>query len=273
MYIRDRNVARWYALSFKQGRPPAIEVAVWEPYIDRLCELFRKHRGITHLMETWGFESFEPNLRQGFGFNGAMRTTRIRSGYVRLKAPLIHAEYATAVSFGVLLGTLSWLHAHAEDLFVKEPAGDPDRLQLMTLECGVVKERSMHAAPLGGWVSPAFADWVDRIHTERSRIPVIEEAMWRAWNAISAYRVRKERGPNPFMGFSSRFGENGSFFLSCLGNACDISTTEWWEREAGMGHELGCHNLDSPIQQLSLLAGLAALHDIADNEIDLRPPS
>ena len=67
--------------------------------------------------------------------------------------------------------------------------------------------------------------------------------------------------------------ENGRFYLRTIGNACDISTLDGEHRQPGEGHELGCHNLDTPIQQLSLLAGLATMHELAQKNIDKRSPA
>ena len=70
--------------------------------------------------------------------------------------------------------------------------------------------------------------------------------------------------------FGAYIGQKGSFSLNTLGNACDVSTMDWWNVEDNRGHRLGCHNLDTTLQQVSLLAGFAALHDMAAKALDPR---
>lgn len=54
--------------------------------------------------------------------------------------------------------------------------------------------------------------------------------------------------------------------LNCPGNACGIHPVIHWE-EGENGYKFSCHNVDTPMQQLTLLAGLATLHDKARQEM------
>jgi hypothetical protein len=56
--------------------------------------------------------------------------------------------------------------------------------------------------------------------------------------------------------------EDTGFHISVPGNACGIDPGYRYF-ENGEGYEFCGHNIDSPIQQISILAGLAVLHDIA----------
>ena len=56
--------------------------------------------------------------------------------------------------------------------------------------------------------------------------------------------------------------KNGRLIMNCPGDACGIHPENWYE-ENDKGYEFNCHNVDSPMQQITLLAGLAALHDEA----------
>lgn len=273
--LKHEDTKRWFALSFEEGKPPAIQVSIWEPCVDRLSEISGMYQEIPEYRKVWGFKAFEPNLRKGFGFDGAMNTVGMNDGYLIIRAPLLPKQSTTtAVSMGILLGILKFYPFVLKDHFKEEALADRRYWQLMELESDVTSDANWHSAPLGGVIAPILADWVESVYKNRPRLEEVEEAMWIAWNAMSDFRVKKEKGsPNPYPHFSSRLGEKGSFFLSCLGNACDISTTDWWDRREGSGHDLGCHNLDTPVQQLSLLAGLAALHDIAAGEIDSRSPA
>lgn len=58
------------------------------------------------------------------------------------------------------------------------------------------------------------------------------------------------------------FAPDGRFSIKCFGDACDLSiypdgahTDDFWQ--------MGCHNIDSPIQLLSLFCGFAKLTELA----------
>ncbi len=61
-------------------------------------------------------------------------------------------------------------------------------------------------------------------------------------------------------------GEKGWLNVQCPGSGCGLCPSHHGI-ERGRGYEFDSHNVDSPIQQLTLLAGLAALHDRARREI------
>lgn len=270
--LKYENSPRWFALSFKGGKRPAIRITVWKNCVDQLTKVLAAHRGVPETIASWGLESWECGEREGFGFDRVVCPKGLQDGYLVLEAALSREKVvATAVSMQYLLNTLQHLPMFCKEILATEFTPDYTRRQLMTLECALLRNMNLSAAPLGGVVAPIFTDWVESI-SARGRLLEVEEAMWLTWNALSEYGVGKEKGPNPFPSFSSRVGEKGSFFISCIGNACDVGTYEWWESESGEGHELACHNLDSPLQQLSLLAGLAKMHDLARRDIDQRPP-
>ena len=202
-----------------------------------------------------------------------MSAAGIENGYLILRAPLLRRQDITAVSFEILLGILYSCSEFVKDFLKEESPSDPNRFQLVELQGFVDIKGGFHAAPLGGTASPALADWVEGVYTNRDRLEEVEEAMFLAWNTMGVFKVRKQKGPNPYGDFRAHFRENGAFFLNCVGNACSLDTMDWWTRGKGEGHDLGCHNLDAPAQQLCLISGLAAMLDIADKEITSKPPA
>jgi len=77
----------------------------------------------------------------------------------------------------------------------------------------------------------------------------------------------KERYLN--FGFKAYMLRKGGVVLDVPGNACGIYNPP--EHDYGLPRKEGCkfecHNVDSPMQQLTLLVGLAMLHDKARKEI------
>lgn len=129
--------------------------------------------------------------------------------------------------------------------------------QLMTLDVATLKGFSGGA--IGGQFSIPLMEWFNACDKKETAI-----RMRRA--AVCAYKKMfimiddfEERD------FRVRVDECG-FILDCPGNSTGVFTGER-NRYVGIGSELICHNLDTPMQQITLLAGLAALHDTAREEI------
>lgn len=54
--------------------------------------------------------------------------------------------------------------------------------------------------------------------------------------------------------------------FSCPGNACGLDPEDYYEKSLDWGYQLVPHNVDSPLQQLTLLAGVAMLYQLARQE-------
>lgn len=97
--------------------------------------------------------------------------------------------------------------------------------------------------------------WSVEIH------PEVVAAMQETWRSVAVGRLKKR---------SSDCGgvvtHNGRFILGCFGDACDLAIypdqlSEW--SPVGEAVQFSCHNLDTAPQQLTLLAGLAKLCELA----------
>lgn len=90
----------------------------------------------------------------------------------------------------------------------------------------------------------------------------VTDAMREVWKVVAQPPLRRYAGHSVFF-----LRDNGSFSLQCFGDACDLSVYPDSIEAGGFNGrgsaELGCHNLDSAPQQLTLLAGLATLSQMA----------
>ncbi|MFH0937031.1 MAG: hypothetical protein V1808_01935 [Candidatus Daviesbacteria bacterium] len=128
--------------------------------------------------------------------------------------------------------------------------------QLLTI--GTITQRGMNGGSLGGEVSSSLRDWLT-FHKGQNTLPEITRAMMLVHDKMFGLTMLD----NYY--FKAVIREDGGLMLDCPGNACGLHP-EQYMRE-GRGYELGCHNVDSPLQQLTLIAGLAALHDKARQEM------
>lgn len=107
--------------------------------------------------------------------------------------------------------------------------------------------------------SVALCDWFRKLGT--GPIPEMVEAMKIAYN-----HTQRIRGSSSVFYFRASIDySNGWLNISCPGNACGLNPWHNAVHNTG-GYEFADHNVDTPFQQLTLLAGLAALHDRARKE-------
>lgn len=137
----------------------------------------------------------------------------------------------------------------------------PDEKQLLILNFYVAK--GMHGGSIGGRFSPHFISKL-KSYGDGAHFDVASEAM------IKVYRhMWKSRRPNKkdydYDKSRTKAWQNlpGNLLLDVPGDACGIHPSPHvYEIRNEEGIEFTCHNVDSPLQQLTLLTGLAAMCDM-----------
>ena len=121
---------------------------------------------------------------------------------------------------------------------------------------------------VGGYVSSEIVEWITRqwqkgpsdkwMHFTQAPEEVTT-AMRQAFSAVvdtDKKRYTKDCGGS--------FTEDGRFILQCFGNACDVAIyPDSFYPDDGHGAQFSCHNLDNAYQQVTLLAGLAKMCELA----------
>lgn len=134
---------------------------------------------------------------------------------------------------------------------------DAPYYQLLTVQ--TITTREMHGGSLGGGISIPMHNWL-RSFDDMCEIPEMLQAMKTAYNQMVGLRDYHKFSFNAYV-------NSGKFITSCPGDACGLHPSNW-HADKDEGYEFDCHNVDSAIQQLTLLAGLVALHDRARKEIN-----
>ena len=131
----------------------------------------------------------------------------------------------------------------------------------MTID--VVTNHGMHGGSLGGEFSIPLCEWLKSFE-ERTQFPEIIEAMQTAEKKMFG-KISKYAG----YGFRAYILHKGGIAIDIPGNATGIYNPpeDYFDPQRKTGCKLKCHNIDTPMQQIALLAGLAALHDRARREI------
>jgi hypothetical protein len=159
---------------------------------------------------------------------------------------------------------------HALLVYETGNARKSNRLQQVDLETSCT--HGMHGHSVGGYISGEMREWLrKRWHKGDSNnwmkwvsVPKdVITAMRQAWTAVSPKDQHKWVSH-----CSGSIAEDGRFILNCMGNACDLAIyPDNLRIDEYHSVRFSCHNLDSARQQLTLLAGLAKLCELARTDI------
>lgn len=137
----------------------------------------------------------------------------------------------------------------------------PCRFPQLILVSTITKQSS-HGGSLDGTYSIPLARWLSSF-SENTGIPEMTEAMVWAWKKMFGKVDEYDRH-----NFYAKVAyKNGWLNVSCSGDRCGLHPADNWGPTSGEGYRFSCHNVDTPAQQLTLLAGLAALCDRARKEL------
>lgn len=278
----------WYELSFREKKPAIILKA----HKDFIKVNWDENHIIKHFKEEFGFKKFVGDFYKRFGFdNGAFMFSRETGDFVELlmKIPKIKREkgsclYCKGSGQGDFLDgkclncngsgkdwEYDWPRAYAISASFNvffQLAGLPDKdtssslYQLLTVHTHTSK--GMHGGSLWGEYSIPLVRWLASFE-QRTTIPQMVQAMKMTYRMIHDELIEFDE----YYFKASVDYENGWLNISCPGDACGLypGRNAGYGIQRGFGYEFSCHNVDSPMQQLVLLAGLAALHDRAREEI------
>ena len=129
--------------------------------------------------------------------------------------------------------------------------------QLMTIH--TVTIQSLHGGSIGGEYGEDIVTFLRQGPT--SMISEMVEAMRGVW-------LKMEGKIPSFYDYEFKAytqGSDGWLNTSCPGNACGLHPSHGSIGRHG-GYEFSCHNADNMIQQLAMLASLAALQDLVRNQ-------
>jgi hypothetical protein len=264
------NTAKLYELSFvapyrKLRKHPQLVFALHVKHLPKIVELLEKlvERYEAHAREYCPeytrlhspIPDLFGNIEFGYG-RCASITTRDEEMLVHVNLHGGPRLRASTLTIHVLLLVFCVL---VED---KTPSNQSQQIDIQT--------RADHAAEVyghavSGYVSPSMRRWLLR-HVARAKehsyapLPqAVADAMYVTWKAVSG--AEKMPPKNMFYGSIT---SDGRFSLNCPGNACDLAI--YPDQVYGgidTSVRFSCHNLDEAHQQLTLLAGLAKLCELA----------
>ncbi len=269
------NDTRVYDLSFvspargKRSKPQivfSINKDHFEVISQRLARLCEVESG--KVEPYFGFKkSFSPLTTDWFGYSefgfGNCGFCTEENGEVQLRIKLSEAGvYDAALTINFLVSAL--FLAPEDGKYIS------NQLQQVDLLTNCDNHRVQgYGHAVRGYVSSRILDWLRKKAkgSQEGHAVAMPEAVIRAmkttWYTLSTNHgeINLKKWTKDCEGYISA---DGRFVLICFGNACDLAIyPETFHGSREHGEEFGCHNLDTAVQQLTLLAGLAKLCELA----------
>lgn len=288
--IKCENRPWWYELTW-DATTSAILIAVHNDFIRESKSFARDNHLVLYFereLDLNGlFDSFNGDLKNGhFGFSEAFRRIQERENCVFFSIDIPQIKQYTGQiccecggrrenEHGMLCFSCygegkefvyNWRQAYAISvsltLFLKiasiyEGETNTEHPQLLTIETSTSK--GAHGGSLCGeisdYLSRQMADCFVNGNSDSAKQEIIK-TMKIAYRQLFA-------STDGIGYYDARLTEGGRFSVGCPGNACGLYSDGYEYNHNGRiwGHRFSCHNVDNPGQQLTLLAGLAALLD------------
>lgn len=229
------------------------------------------------------FDGFSGDLRAGsFGFNHAIMKVGESGDYIEYVAKIPEIKILTQFDCGDCdgtgkrnpelfseghclhcagsgkMGVLDWRSAYImtaslgllfEILDVNEETSAVEH-QLVTVK--MMSDYGLHGSSIGGDFG---IDFMDHVRSGPSELKSIIEHTTQAMRTAHAHMFTLDEYDRMRIRVDY---DNGQIGLTVPGDACGINTS-FDSSTKGEGRDFSCHNVDSPLQSLALLAGIASM--------------
>ncbi|MDP2946315.1 MAG: hypothetical protein Q8N61_02580 [bacterium] len=294
--ITRDSIPCWYELSW-QKKEPAIILRVHRDFVESAVPIKQDAPIVIGLKEGFGFKKFTGSLNENFGFDDTLEIQAPKDKFTEFliripeikkltkkkcrscggtgkgefradekcfscngKGKEIYYDFKQAETISASLTVFFTLTMYCGD----EKETSSSIPQLLTVQ--TITQRNMHGGSLWGEYSLHLRKWLASLWQDGcAPIPEMSRVMQTAYT--------KMFGPSDYIkDYNFRASvdyEWGWLNVDCPGDACGLHPEHGaeYDMKYGRGYKFSCHNVDNAGQQITLLAGLAALHDLARREI------
>ena len=283
-FLRRDSIPCWYEISFrgKNGKPGLL-LRIHADFAERAKEIPANASEVFNFTRNFGFRKFVGTFGKDLGFGASLRYLGTTDGFLEYEIPTprvkkfkkkrcgycdgkgydkeferdclycekgrvsyyhYDAAYAVSASLTLLFGFMRYPDAETT---AKTP-------QLMCVDAVTIK--GMQGGSLGGVYGCELANYLRS--RQNGDIPEMIAAMRAVFERMDGKIPHCYE--HSFHAYTQ--GGNGWLNVSCPGDAAGLHPADGHVNAHG-GYDFASHNVDSPIQQFTLLASLAALHDLA----------
>ncbi|MDD5696872.1 MAG: hypothetical protein PHO90_02785 [Candidatus Pacebacteria bacterium] len=283
--MKHKSVPCWFEISFRDN-PPGIAVLVHKELIGRMKNEEKLYKNFEDLL---GFKKFYTlaGEEEFFGFDRT-GTKKDKGEFIEVLFAIPRVEIVTdnpcpdcggSGTDKLLDTTCFYCHGLGKEvvhdwdpiyrtsfslsvLFRYPQMFSPDkeivskRNQLIALDIAVSRE--MGGCGIGGIWSKNFRNYLYCLCANKTRTDQVKQEAVKAMKNVyfHCFNRRNKTGGDSDFWISN---ENAWLLINCPGDRCGIYPVH--ASSDNEGCEFSCHNVDTPVQQLTLLAGLAVLHD------------
>ncbi len=298
LYLERENIPCWYELGW-DAKKIAIAVRVHRDFAAIAKPIPNKCPSVRGVIKEFGFDrffdSFCGDFSGNFGFNDSFIKQDEEGEFISFLVPVPQIEkpslnrsfcrdcggaganeyiegkclscrgtgkehiidwetaYSISASFSLFFALVSLAPEKGKITTCSRP-------QLILVDTETAQK--MHGGSLDGTYSIPLARWLAR-HEPDTEITEMAKAMMAVWKKIFGRLSDYEK-----CDFRATIAsENGWLNVSCPGDRCGLHPGSSYGPTKEEGYRFGCHNVDSPMQQITLLAGLGALCDKARKEM------
>ena len=285
LLIYDR-IPCWYELSWRES-PPTLIVRIHEDFIRTFQNIPTASPVVDFLKKQFGFKIFESDFSKNFGFEDGLKNAGTVNGFREFHIILPKIRVETDKVCRQCDGTGKREDFPDEECFYCDGAGKEHELHwhetttisaslnvlFMTLCCSeietfcalpqlmtirLITELGPHGGSIGGTYGIEMCDW---LRVKNDNVPEMEQAMMVAYDHMLTLRHESRRS------FRTDLHNGGGWLnVTIPGDACGLNPSHD-RMDMRLGYDFSCHNTDTPAQQLTLLAGLAALHDLVRKDM------
>ena len=240
----------WYEISWQEGKKKGIILRIHKSFILDVIEKLNINlkeipfiKDMREDLNLGEFGEFSSNFKGDIGFGRTFKNKGEKNNFVEFLAriPYRNKSLAKAIS-----ATFTALSPFFRDCKIDTGANKPQLLTINTMS-----KNSAAGFSLSGVVKPSLYRIL--LSMGNTEVSSAVEAMKTAYDQM----VGIHRYDRFSFGFKVK---NGALFIDCPGNAAGIFPENY---QGERGYELSSHNIDTAEQQITLLAGLAALCDEA----------
>jgi len=288
MITRER-IPCWYELSYQpRNKTPQLLLRIHTEYAYRLPnQTIGRDAVVEQLMDSFGFKGWSGAIGQDLGFDHALKYRGVVDGFHEYCIPTPHWQKLTgnpcpdcngtgedkdmggdcfSCCFGVLgrevEQDMQGLYAVSATLTeilqaMQYPESETSAPfpQLFTVTTIAMAGASFELGGSYGLDAAAFL--CGRCTGKQVPIPEMEATMIEVWESMELSVSEFHR--RSFNAYTQEY--DGWLNVGCPGDGCGLHPLRFRGSRNGNGYDFGSHNVDTPMQQLALLAALAALHD------------
>lgn len=252
--ILKKDIPAVYEIGLKEGSP-GLTVRIHKKTIEAITPALNNADAlkITYLQQTLGLQPFIPLSEKKWGFGEVIEHLDEDERWVIFGCAFPEQKIGQSIPWQLLYETSASLQLLFNALALTDIITEATRPQLMHLRLITLKKQA--GGSLRVFLSRTMAAWL-REQPDRSAHTEGLKAMVTAYKHLRKEMLGEVGEDDPR--FRAQFRDQ-SILLVCPGNTCSL-VNEDYKINPERGHQLAPGNVDNPIQQLTLLAGVAALH-------------